>query len=138
MRKKRAQWIPVVAGLIKKNDEVLLGKRPEGHSLAGVWEFPGGKIEPSEHPEVALKRELSEELGIDATIGPLKFSTTHSYGETNILLLFYAIPFWQGEPRTKHHESLKWTNINELENQVLPEANRKALKDILKALAEMG
>ncbi|MCH2533686.1 MAG: 8-oxo-dGTP diphosphatase MutT [Bdellovibrionales bacterium] len=138
MRKKRAQWIPVVAGLIKKNDEVLLGKRPEGLSLAGVWEFPGGKIEPGEHPQSALKRELAEELGINATVGSLKFSTTHSYGETNILLLFYAIPFWQGEPRTKHHESLKWTKISDLEKQELPEANRKALSDILQALNEMG
>ena len=63
--KKRPHWIPVVAGLIRRKDSFLLGLRPTGHSLPGVWEFPGGKIELGESPEEALKRELREELGIE-------------------------------------------------------------------------
>ena len=61
-RSKKAHWIPVVAGFLKKDGKILVGQRPESHSLAGQWEFPGGKIEPGETPEQALARELEEEL----------------------------------------------------------------------------
>ncbi len=98
-RLKKAHWIPVVAGFIKKGNMILVGQRPENNSLAGQWEFPGGKIEKGETPEQALHRELKEELGIDAEVGEIKLSITQSYGDVNILILFYEILFWKGEPK---------------------------------------
>lgn len=133
-KRRKGYWIPVVTALMKKDNEVLLGLRPEGTNLAGFWEFPGGKIEPDEHPKVALKRELKEELGIDAEIGALRFSGVHSYGDTGILLLFYEVPYWKGEPKTLHHADLKWLSIDKLEGEKLPEANYKLLKEILETL----
>lgn len=134
MKSKRALWIPVVTGLIRKDQEVLVGLRPEGKNLAGQWEFPGGKIEAGESPEGALKRELSEELAIEAEIGDLKLASSHSYGETGILLLFYEIRYWKGEPKTAHHEELRWVSSQDLWDLDIPEANRKILKDIIKVL----
>ena len=135
--KKRPNWIPVVTGIIQKKNEVLLGKRPEEKSLPGIWEFPGGKIERDETPEQALKRELDEELGIQAEVGELLFSITHFYTpDIGILLLFYKIPFWKGSPKTQHHTELKWTPLEELQNIDFPEANKKVLPRILKHLEE--
>ena len=134
MKKKRPNWIPVVAAMIRKNDEVLLGQRPPEGSLPGVWEFPGGKIEAGESPEEALNRELNEELGIDADIGDLKFSITHHYGDVGILLLFYEVQYWKLEPKAIHHTELKWIPVKDLDTVDLPEANRKGIKLIWKAL----
>ncbi len=132
--KKRNVWIPVVAGLIRRQGKVLVGQRPEGASLAGTWEFPGGKIELSESPEEALARELKEELGVDAEIGPLKFVATHTYGKTGILFLFYDVKFWKGQIKTQQHLDLRWVTPKELEKLELPEANSKFLKQILEVL----
>jgi 8-oxo-dGTP diphosphatase len=124
-------WLGVVAGLIRRDGEFLVGRRPEGHSLAGLWEFPGGKIERNEAPEVALARELREELGIEATIGPVRLAATHHYGESGILILFYDVLFWKGEPRAVHHAEIKWAKHEELMQLRLPEANQKLLPLIL-------
>lgn len=131
---RRAHWIPVVAGFLKKGNQILVGQRPENHSLAGQWEFPGGKIEAGESPEQALARELSEELGIEAQIGELKFSCTHSYGDVNILILFYEVLYWKGEIKAKHHLMLEWIHPEELAQRSIPEANRKMLDRIFKAV----
>jgi 8-oxo-dGTP diphosphatase len=128
---KKAHWIPVVAGFLKKGNQILVGQRPETHSLAGLWEFPGGKIEPGESPEVALARELREELGIEAEIGSLKLAATHSYGDVNILILFYDVTFWKGEVKAKHHLALEWIHPEELKARQIPEANRKMLPLLL-------
>lgn len=133
-RTKKNHWIPVVAGLLRRGNQVLVGQRPETHSLAGMWEFPGGKIEPGEGPEEALARELEEELGIEAEIGQLKLSCTHSYGDVNILILFYEILYWKGEPRAKHHLMLEWIHPEELPLRNIPEANRKILGRLYKAM----
>ncbi|MCB0389641.1 MAG: (deoxy)nucleoside triphosphate pyrophosphohydrolase [Bdellovibrionales bacterium] len=133
-KKKRPVWVPVVTGLIIKNSKVLIGCRPQDKNLSGKWEFPGGKIELSESPEQALKRELLEELGIDAEIGPLKLVGTHAYGDTGILILFYEIKYWKGEPKTLYHTELKWVEFNELKLHPLPEANEKMLSRILAVL----
>jgi 8-oxo-dGTP diphosphatase len=131
---RKAHWIPVVAGFIRKGSKVLVGQRPETHSLAGQWEFPGGKIESSETPEIALARELSEELGIEAKVGELKLACTHNYGDINILILFFEILYWKGEPKTQHHLALQWIEPKELETLQIPEANRKILPRIYQAL----
>lgn len=135
-RKKRSVWIPVVTALIRKNEKVLLGLRPVGESLAGSWEFPGGKIEQGETPEEALERELREEIGIEAEIGSLRLVHTHSYGERGVLLLFYDVNFWKGEPKTVYHAELRWAEPNELERIQIPEANRNILTKLIKILKE--
>lgn len=131
---RRGPWLPVVAGIIKREKSVLLGLRPESGSLAGLWEFPGGKIEAGEQPEQALIRELKEELNIDVEIGPLRFSTTHSYGEVSVLILFYEINYWRGQPAPVHHTELKWVNADEIKKLSLPEANRNVLDRIIALL----
>ena len=133
-RLKKIQWIPVVAGFLKKDGRILVGQRPENHSLAGLWEFPGGKIELGESPEEALSRELSEELGIEAQIGELKLSVTHSYNDVGIVILFYEVLYWKGEPKAKHHLMLEWIYPEELRERSIPDANKKVLEKIFKVL----
>lgn len=131
---RKGHWIPVVAGFLHKDGKILVGQRPENNSLAGQWEFPGGKIENGESPEQALARELEEELGIEAEIGNLKLACTHAYGEVGILILFFEVLYWKGEPRAKHHMMLEWIHPEELAHRNIPEANRKILDRIYKAL----
>ncbi len=129
--KKRPTWIPVVAAMMLKDSRVLLGQRPEGSSFAGVWEFPGGKIEPHESPEMALKRELNEELGIVAEVKELCIASSHTYGDVNILLMIYKVQYWTGEPRTLHHNDLKWVELSDVHNYDLPEANKKIVQQLI-------
>ena len=131
---RRPQWIPGVTALIRKGDQILVGQRPPGHTLAGQWEFPGGKIEKGESPESALKRELAEELGIDAEIGDLKLAASHTYGDTCILILFYDVAFWKGEPKHQHHTELRWIHPDEFQKLTVPEANRRVMDRLLKVL----
>jgi len=131
--RSKKNWIPVVAGILKKGNTILVGQRPETHTLGGLWEFPGGKIEMGESPEYALQRELREELGIEAEIGDLKIACTHSYGDVGILILFYEVLFWKGEPKAQHHTGLDWVEPATLPTRNIPEANRKNLPRIYKA-----
>jgi len=134
MASRRPTWIPVVTGIIRKGSQVLIGKRPPGHTLAGLWEFPGGKIEIGESPEEALARELNEELGIFAEVGEIQMACTHSYPDVGILLIFYEVQFWKGEPKNVHNYELKWVEPRELKKMDIPDANRKLLPTILKLL----
>lgn len=134
MALKRPVWIPVVTGLIRKGDKVLVGQRPVGHSLAGQWEFPGGKIERNESPEEALIRELREELGIEAEVGTLKLASTHTFGDTGIIILFYEVNFWKGEPKPVHHMELRWIEPKDLASLSIPDANKRILPKLLATL----
>lgn len=134
----KKNWIPVVAGILKKDNKILVGQRPENHTLAGLWEFPGGKIELGETPEEALARELNEELGIEAVVGDLKLACSHSYGDVGILILFYEILFWKSEPKAQHHISLEWIEPTQLPKKKIPDANRKNLHRIFKAFNLKG
>ncbi len=126
-RAARPVWIPVVTALIRKGDLVLVGQRPPGHTLAGQWEFPGGKIEKGETPEQALKRELEEELGIEAEVGTLRLAASHTYGDVSILIMFYDVLFWKGEPKLQQHTELRWITPEEFKNLPIPDANRKII-----------
>ena len=127
---KRPNWIPVVAGLIKKDNKFLVGQRPEKGHMSGRWEFPGGKIESGESPEEALKRELQEELGFEAQIGSIQLAVTHSYAEVGVVLLLFEVLFWKGEPKAKHHTELRWVSMEELEGLPLPDANKLAINQL--------
>ncbi len=135
MALKRPVWIPVVTGLIRKGDKVLVGQRPVGHTLAGHWEFPGGKIEKNESPEQALARELNEELGIEAEVGALKLASSHTYGDTGIMILFYEVLVWKGEPKAVPHMELRWIEPSELKTLNIPDANKKILDRLIGILS---
>lgn len=135
-KRNKKHWIPVVAGLLKKGPYILVGQRPEDHSLAGQWEFPGGKIELGESPELALARELKEEIGIEAQIGELKLAVTHSYDEVGIIILFYEVPYWKGEPKALHHSQIEWIYPEELKTRTIPEANRRIMERLLGVLKD--
>lgn len=111
--------------LIDVDGRVLLGQRPEGKSMAGLWEFPGGKVETGETPEAALVRELNEELGIDtweSCLAPLTFAS-HSYEKFHLLMPLFACRKWNGTPQSRENQALKWVKANELSNYPMPAAD---------------
>ena len=111
--------------LIDKDGRVLLAQRPEGKSLAGLWEFPGGKVEPGESPETALIRELHEELGIDtwtSCLAPLTFAS-HSYDAFHLLMPLFACRRWQGIPHPHEGQKLAWVRAADLGDYPMPPAD---------------
>ncbi|WP_368185503.1 8-oxo-dGTP diphosphatase MutT [Aestuariibius sp. HNIBRBA575] len=111
--------------LIDVDGRVLLGQRPAGKSMAGLWEFPGGKVEPGESPEQALIRELEEELGIDtweSCLAPLTFAS-HAYEDFHLLMPVFACRKWNGVPQSREGQALKWVKASELRNYPMPPAD---------------
>lgn len=111
--------------LIDADGRVLLAQRPEGKSLAGLWEFPGGKVEPGETPEAALIRELHEELGIEtwqSCLAPMTFAS-HSYPDFHLLMPLYACRRWQGVPVPREGQVLSWSRAADLGNYPMPPAD---------------
>ncbi|MEM9433550.1 MAG: 8-oxo-dGTP diphosphatase MutT [Pseudomonadota bacterium] len=111
--------------LIDKDGRLLLAQRPVGKSMAGLWEFPGGKVEPGETPEHALIRELEEELGIntwDSCLAPLTFAS-HSYQEFHLLMPLFACRKWEGTPMAREGQKLAWARVSELRNFPMPAAD---------------
>ncbi len=126
----------VACALVDVDRRVLIAQRPEGKSLAGLWEFPGGKVEAGETPEAALIRELEEELGIftkTACLAPVSFGS-HSYENFHLLMPLYACRKWQGTPQAKEHAALKWVRPQSLRDYPMPPADEPliaALCDLL-------
>jgi 8-oxo-dGTP diphosphatase len=111
--------------LIDVDGRVLLAQRPAGKSLAGLWEFPGGKVEAGETPEEALIRELREELGIDtkaSCLAPLTFAS-HSYDDFHLLMPLFACRRWQGIPAPREGQTLAWVRARDLANYPMPPAD---------------
>nr|WP_272491253.1 8-oxo-dGTP diphosphatase MutT [Roseovarius autotrophicus] len=111
--------------LIDVEGRVLLAQRPEGKSMAGLWEFPGGKVEPGETPEAALIRELHEELGIDtwaSCLAPLTFAS-HSYDSFHLLMPLFACRKWEGVPQGREGQALKWVRARDLRAYPMPPAD---------------
>ncbi|MEO0676345.1 MAG: (deoxy)nucleoside triphosphate pyrophosphohydrolase [Pseudomonadota bacterium] len=111
--------------LIDVDGRVLLAQRPEGKSMAGLWEFPGGKVEPEESPETALIRELDEELGIgtwESCLAPLTFAS-HRYEDFHLLMPLYACRKWEGTPQSKEGQKLTWVRGNQLRDYPMPPAD---------------
>jgi 8-oxo-dGTP diphosphatase len=111
--------------LIDRDGRVLLARRPEGKSMAGLWEFPGGKVEPGETPEAALIRELHEELGIDtwaSCLAPLTFAS-HGYPDFHLLMPLFACRKWEGIPQSREGQALKWVRPEDLRDYPMPPAD---------------
>jgi 8-oxo-dGTP diphosphatase len=106
----------VAAALVDPDGRVLIAQRPDGKSMAGLWEFPGGKVEAGETPEAALIRELREELGIavkEPCLAPFTFAS-HTYGAFHLLMPLYICRRWDGNPQNLTHAALKWVRPREL------------------------
>ena len=111
--------------LVDTDGRVLLAQRPEGKSLAGLWEFPGGKVEPGETPEHALVRELKEELGIDtwtSCLAPFTFAS-HTYETFHLLMPLYVCRKWQGEPHGQEGQALAWVRPQRMKDYPMPPAD---------------
>ncbi len=125
--------ITVAVGIITdKSGRILLCLRPEGKPYARQWEFPGGKLEESESPEDCLRRELREELGIDAEVGPLFHSESHRYPDSGHYQVFYfLIPSFRGEIRNNVFADLKWVPAGTLLHYDNLEGNRAVIQKLM-------
>ena len=115
----------VAAALVDGDGRVLIAKRPEGKHMAGLWEFPGGKVHAGETPEAALVRELQEELGIDTShscLAPFTFAS-HCYETFQLLMPLYVCRVWQGTPSAREHAALAWVRPVRLGDYPMPPAD---------------
>jgi 8-oxo-dGTP diphosphatase len=126
----------VAVALVDVDGRILLAERPEGKSMAGLWEFPGGKVHDGETPEAALIRELREELGIDVTascLAPFTFAS-HGYAEFHLLMPLYVCRKWQGSVTAREGQRLAWVRPNRLADYPMPPADKPLvamLRDLL-------
>jgi 8-oxo-dGTP diphosphatase len=121
----RRMLLVVACALIDADGRILLAQRPEGKTLAGLWEFPGGKVEPGETPEECLIRELEEELGITtrvACLAPLTFAS-HSYDDFHLLMPLYVCRRFEGIPEGREGQALKWVRPQALREYPMPPAD---------------
>ncbi len=122
--------------LVDADGRVLLARRPEGKSMAGLWEFPGGKVDPGETPETALIRELAEELGIDVAascLAPFTFAS-HAYPDFHLLMPLYVCRKWSGIPMAREGQRLTWVRPARLGEYPMPPADKPLvamLRDLL-------
>lgn len=126
----------VACALVDVDGRVLIAQRPEGKAMAGLWEFPGGKVDDDETPEEALIRELREELGIDtkqACLAPLTFAS-HAYDDFHLLMPLYVCRRWWGTVTAHEHQALKWVRPLALKDYPMPPADEPLiamLRDLL-------
>ena len=126
----------VAAALIDADNRVLIAQRPEGKQLAGLWEFPGGKLDPGERPEDALVRELREELGVEICgpcLAPLTFAS-HSYDEFHLLMPLYVCRRWEGIARPAEGQAIKWTRARDLRKFPMPPADAPLIQPLIDLL----
>ena len=135
-RETRSIVIVAACALLSEAREVLIAKRPPGRSLAGLWEFPGGKVERGEGPEEALIRELKEELGIEIAkvdLSPLTFAS-HAYPDFHLLMPVYLCARWRGALAAQERQELLWVRPEDLVRYDMPPADeplKVALRDLL-------
>lgn len=122
--------------LVDADGRVLIAKRPEGKAMAGMWEFPGGKVEAGERPELALIRELKEELGIDVTeacLAPLTFAS-HAYEKFHLLMPLYVCRRWKGMVEALEGQEFKWVKPNRLREHPMPPADLPLIPHLIDLL----
>lgn len=122
--------------LIDKDNRILLAQRPEGKSMAGLWEFPGGKVEQGETPEQTLIRELNEELGIttwESCLAPLSFAS-HSYDNFHLLMPLYVCRKWDGIVQSKENQALNWVRAHNLRDFAMPPADAPLIPALIDLL----
>jgi 8-oxo-dGTP diphosphatase len=122
----------VACALIDSDGRVLIAERPPGRSMAGLWEFPGGKIEAGERPEETLIRELKEELGIavnEACLAPLTFAS-HSYPDFHLLMPLYVCRRWEGTVTAQEGQRLRWVKPNRLREFPMPPADEPLISHL--------
>jgi 8-oxo-dGTP diphosphatase len=127
----------VAVALVDADGRVLLAQRPEGKQLAGLWEFPGGKLEPGERPEEALIRELHEELGITvkaACLAPLTFAS-HAYEGFHLLMPLYVCRKWKGFAQSREGQALKWVRPTALRDYPMPPADAPLIPHLIDLLS---
>lgn len=115
----------VACALVDPDGRVLVAQRPAGKAMAGLWEFPGGKLQPGETPEAALIRELAEELGVsthESCLAPLTFAS-HAYEDFHLLMPLFVCRRWQGDPVAKEHQALRWIRPQRLRELPMPPAD---------------
>jgi len=115
----------VACALVDPDGRVLIAQRPEGRSMGGLWEFPGGKIEAGERPETALIRELREELAIEvneACVAPFTFAS-HAYADFHLLMPLYVCRRWEGTPRAVEATTIRWVHPRDLGGYAMPAAD---------------
>lgn len=122
--------------LVDADGRVLIARRPEGKPMAGLWEFPGGKVEDGERPELALIRELKEELDIDVTeacLAPLTFAS-HAYEKFHLLMPLYVCRRWKGMVSAREAQELKWVKPNRLRDHPMPPADEPLIPHLIDLL----
>ena len=135
MEKNPTMLLVVAAALTNQVGEILLQRRPEGKQMVGLWEFPGGKVEPEESPESALVRELREELGIavaESDLLPIVFAS-EPLEDRNLLLLLYRCSRWQGEPQPLDSPELRWLRPGDMHALTMPPADRPLVRALEEA-----
>ena len=126
----------VAAALVDADNRVLIAQRPKGKALEGLWEFPGGKLEPNERPEDALIRELKEELGVTvkpACLAPLTFAS-HAYDEFHLLMPLFICRKWQGFVQAREGQQLAWVRANKLRDYPMPPADLPLIPHLIDLL----
>ena len=123
--------IVVVAAVIEDRHRFLVTRRQPGVHLAGMWEFPGGKIDPDESHDAALRRELREELGVEAEVGELVHETTHAYPDVTVALFFYRCAL-RGEPRPLLGQEMRWVPRAELAALGFPPADTELIERLMR------
>lgn len=123
--------ILVCAALIEQNGRYLIAQRPPGKARAGLWEFPGGKVEAGESPQTALKRELLEELEVVVEVGDLFETHTHHYGDLEVELMTYRCDIEEGEPTPVGVQALQWVSPSELQHFPITDADLKTVQRLL-------
>jgi mutator protein MutT len=119
--------VRVVAAIIRREGQILITRRPDNVHLAGLWEFPGGKVEPDESLQTALRREIQEELGVEIEVLDERFQIQHDYPARSVELHFFEARILSGAPKPLDVADIRWVSPSDLDQFDFPEADRELI-----------